>query len=71
MFYVFGVINVFALLFAVSFTLFALYVLEFIQGRVTFATKWRDLTVDQWIFCIGAFTTPIWLIGMILTVERS
>jgi hypothetical protein len=69
MFYIFGV-NVFALLFVFSIVCFALYILEYIQGRVSFATKWRDLNVEQWIFFIGSITFPLWLIGMALTVGK-
>ena len=69
MFYIFGV-NVFALLFAFSLTCFSLYILDFIQGRVTFATKWRDLSIEHWIFWIGSITTPLWIIGMVLTVDK-
>ena len=69
MFYFFGV-NVFVLLFAISVSCFALYTYDFLQGRVTLRSKWRDLTAEQWFFFIGGITLPLWIIGIILTVDK-
>ncbi len=59
--------TVFACLFAGGTVCFSLYVLEMIQGRVSISTKWKDLTVDQWIFYIGSFCMPVGLVGLVMT----
>jgi hypothetical protein len=69
MFYIFGM-NIFALLFVFSITSFALYSLDLIQGHVTRFTRWSELTVEQWIYSIGILTAPIWIVCMMLTVDR-
>jgi hypothetical protein len=69
MFYIFD-INVFAVLFALSAACCFLYIYDVIQGRMTLGTKWRDLTVEQWVFSIGVFTAPIWIVSMMLTVDK-
>jgi hypothetical protein len=69
MFYIFDV-NVFAVLFTLSAACCFLYVYDVIQGRISLRTKWRDLTVEQWVFAIGVFTAPIWIVCMMLTVDK-
>jgi hypothetical protein len=69
MFYFFG-INVFAMLFVFSITCFFLYFLDVFQGRITRFTRWCDLTVEQWVFSIGILTAPIWIVAMMLTVDK-
>jgi hypothetical protein len=57
----------FALALAAGLTCFWLFVLENIQGRMTRRTKWKDMTIDQWVFFLGSFLWPIGLIGFIFT----
>ena len=57
--------GVFAMFFVTGIVCSVLYMLEFTQGRASRYTPWRELTINQWIFWIGALLAPIGFFGML------
>jgi hypothetical protein len=37
-----------------------------VLGSILRDAKWKDLTIGQWIFCLGSFLWPIGMIGLLI-----
>lgn len=55
----------FAQLFSVGIVCIALFVREHTLGRMSRNTTWSELTIDQWVLCIGIGLTPVGFTGML------
>jgi hypothetical protein len=57
----------FLIMFGAGVGCFALFVLEHTQGRISRCSTWSEMTVDQWIMCIGSLLAPIGFFGILFT----
>lgn len=59
---------IFAASMSMGMVFFFLFWLEVVQGRLTQSSKWKDMSVDQWVFFLGALLMPIGIIGLVMVI---